>query len=152
MQIETLKDVLHWTTEFHQHLSQCLAHCADSNESARAKLLLDYLATHETRLAQTLRRFEQTASTNALNTWCYEYLDKQPIIQHSRCDNQFAKMNTHEIISLISEEHEQLIGLYRYLLSRADTESAQELLGNLTSLEEHEAMRMMQSANRLEDV
>ena len=23
MQIETLKDVLHWTREFHQHLSQC---------------------------------------------------------------------------------------------------------------------------------
>ena len=152
MQIETLKDVLHWTTEFHQHLSQCLTHCADSNENTRAKLLLDYLATHETKLAQILHRFEQTANTNALNTWCYEYLDKHPIIQHNQCDKPFAKMNTHEIMGIIVDQHEQLISLYRYLQSRADTVSAQELLGNLTSLEEHEAMQMMQSANRLEDI
>ena len=47
MQIETLKDVLHWTREFHQHLSQCLSHCADKNTDERARMILAYLSNHE---------------------------------------------------------------------------------------------------------
>jgi hypothetical protein len=48
MQIETLKDVLHWTREFHQHLSQCLSHCADKNMDERARMILAYLSDHAT--------------------------------------------------------------------------------------------------------
>ena len=47
MQIETLKDVLHWTKEFHQHLNQCLSHCADKNTDERARMILAYLSEHE---------------------------------------------------------------------------------------------------------
>jgi hypothetical protein len=36
MQVETLEDVLHWTKEFHKHLSRCLQNSADENQGARA--------------------------------------------------------------------------------------------------------------------
>jgi len=152
MQIETLKDVLNWTRDFHQHLASCLHHCTNQHQTERAQLLLEYLAEHEQKLVAVLDGFTQSASVNALNTWCYEYLDKHPIVRHAQCDQPFAQMNTEEIISEIAGQHGQVIDLYRYLQSRAETASAQDLLAQLLALEEHEVMRMAQSTNRLEDL
>lgn len=152
MQIETLRDVLHWTGEFHHHLENAMQHGASQNESERAKLLLDYLSIHEQKLTQVLESFEESASINALNTWCYEFLDKQPIVRSDQGDKPFSTMNAEEIINETLHQHQQVIELYRYLHSRAETPSAQELLSQLTSLEEHEAMVMAQGANRLQDV
>ena len=152
MQIETLKDVLHWTKEFHTQLSRCLQHCADKNQDTRAQMLLTYLVTHEEKLATVVARFEQSGDSRALNTWCYEYLDKHPIVQHQHCDAPFADLDTEQIMAVIVEQHQQVIELYRYLLSQAVIPSARELLEGLKSLEEHEAMQMSHSANRLHDL
>ena len=68
MQIETLKDVLHWTREFHQHLSQCLSHCADKNMDERARMILAYLSDHEKALTKVVSGFETSGDEHALNT------------------------------------------------------------------------------------
>jgi hypothetical protein len=152
MKIETLKDVLSWTQGFHESLSTCMQHCGDKNVSRRSKLLLDYLAKHETHLADVVERFSQQASSNALNTWCYEYLEKHPIIHKAAGQEPFSEISSLEITEVIMEQHRQVIELYRYLYSRADAPSAVELLKQLLDLEEHEVMQMAQSANRLEDL
>ena len=152
MQVETLRDVLNWTREHHQHLASCMQHCADENESERAKLLLDYLSDHEQKLVEVLDGFRETADSKALDTWCYEYLDKHPIVRHGKCDKPFAEMTADEIITEISHQHGQIIELYRYLRGRDAALSWQELLDQLVSLEEHESMQMVQAANRLHDL
>lgn len=152
MQIETLNDVLDWTLNFHQHLSKCLEHCSSTQESERAKLLLQYLASHEKKLSNVIEDFQQTASSSALNTWCYEYLEKYPLDRHTRCSKPFAELSSKEIIKQVEDFHAPVIALYRYLRSRADAPSAHELLDQLTSIEEHEAMQMAHGANRLEDL
>jgi DNA integrity scanning protein DisA with diadenylate cyclase activity len=152
MQVENLRDILDWTIDFHQQLSLCLADCANKNESERAKLLLDYLAQHEQRLTKVIMKFEKTASSNALNTWCYEYLDKHPIVKHKHTDAPFSDLNTLQITEIVIHMHQQVITLYRDLAAQTVVNSAHDLLEELLSLEEHEAMRMSQSANRLEDM
>ncbi len=152
MQIETLKDVLHWTREFHQHLSQCLSHCADKNTSERARMILGYLSDHEKALTKVVSGFETSGDEHALNTWCYEYVAKHPIVRHAHCDAPFAELDATQIMEVIVDQHQQVIELYRYLASRADIPSAKELMESLRSLEEHEMMRMAQSANRFEDI
>lgn len=152
MQIETLKDVLHWTKEFHQQLAHNLAENGKSNDSDRAKMLLDYLDQHETKLAQTIAKFEETGDQNALNTWCYEFLDKHPITQHQQPDILLENLSSSEITTAIAKQHQQIIELYRYLHNRAETASAKELLENLLALEKHEVMQMVQNANRLEGI
>lgn len=152
MQIETLRDVLNWTKEFHQHLNQCLSHCADKNTNERAKLILAYLSDHEESLAKVVNDFETSGNENALNTWCYEYVNKQPIVRHGHCDAPFADLDAVQIMDVIVDQHQQVIELYRFLASRADIPSTQEMLTSLGSLEEHEIMRMVQSANRFEDI
>jgi len=152
MQIETLRDVLHWTRNFHTQLQECLTHCSDINEDERAKLLLVYLSDHENKLIRVLDGFERTASLNALDTWCYEYVDKYPVQRHRACEANFTKMNSAEISTEISNLHEQVIGLYRHILDRATSESSRGLLSGLLNIETHMAMQATQSANRLSDL
>lgn len=152
MQIETIRDALHWTKEFHQHLSQCLTHCADKNTDERARMMLAYLSDHEKALTQVVSGFEASGDEHALNTWCYEYVHKHPITQHVHCDAPFADLDATQIMAVIVDQHQQVIELYRYLASRANIPSARELLESLQGLEEHEMMRMAQSANRFDDM
>jgi hypothetical protein len=152
MQVETLKDVLAWTVKFHRNLSACLRHCAGSNQDARAKLLLDYLAQHEEKLSAIVSRFEETAETRALNTWCYDYLEKHPILHSTQCDAPFQDLEPDEIMAVITDQHEQVIDLYCYLHARADTEMVRELMEHLKSLEEQEARQMTQGANRMQEM
>ncbi|WP_339674328.1 ATPase [Dasania marina] len=152
MQIETLKDVLHWTKEFHQQLSRCLSHCADKNTDERARMILAYLSEQEKSLTKVVNSFETSGDEHALNTWCYEYVNKQPIVQHVHCDAPFANLDATQIMEVIVDQHQQVIELYRYLASRADIPSTQEMLASLLSLEEHEMMRMVHSANRFRDM
>lgn len=152
MKVETLRDVLHWTSEFHQHLMEYLKRCADKTENTRAQMLLNYLSEHEEMLGHAVLQFEATGNEHALNTWCYEYFDKNPIVQHHHCDAPFSELSTTDIMQVIIHQHQQIIDLYRYLHDRADISSAKELMEALRSFEEHEIMVMSQSANRLEDI
>lgn len=152
MQVETLRDVLEWTTKFHRNLGDCLRQCAEKNQSARADLLLDYLAKHEHRLAGLVAAFEDRAETRALNTWCYDYMDKNPILHSTDCDAPFAELDAGKIMDVVADQHQQVIELYRYLYARADTDPTRELMEEVKELEEHEAMQMTQGANRLQDL
>jgi len=152
MRIETLKDVLHWTKEFHANLSQCLSHCADQRSDERARMMLEYLSEREKTLTDVVGGFEISGDESALNTWCYEYVSRHPITQHVHCDALFTELDTAQIMEVIVDQHRQIIDLYSYLESRADIPSVKELLESLSSLEEHEVMRMTQSINRFSDL
>ncbi|MEX0942948.1 MAG: ATPase [Pseudomonadales bacterium] len=152
MKIETISDIIDWTRQYHELLSRCLAQAKDENLAERARLLLDYLAKHEHQLSLVLQGFEDSDNLKALHTWCYDYLDKYPVKPHPACDKPYAKMSTGEIIKQVEYENGQILALYRHVRSRVDSPSAIELIEQLISLEEHEAMRMAHSANRLEDL
>ena len=152
MQVETLRDVLVWTREFHKNLSACLQHCAGKNENARSQMLLAYLAVHEQELAQTVAGFVDTADTRALNTWCYDYMDKHPILHSTNCDAPFQDLGPEEIMSVVTDQHDQVIELYRYLFGRADIEATRELMDEVKSLEEQEIRQMVQGVNRMQDM
>lgn len=152
MKVETLRDILHWTRELHEYLANCTKHCATRNEDQRAKLLLQYLADHERKLAHTLKRFEETASPKALDTWVYDYLDQYPVTRHLSCDEPYSAAGAREAMAEVMNLHEQVLALYHYLQGRADTGSMRELVDQLTELEEHQAMQMTHDANRFEDL
>jgi hypothetical protein len=152
MQVETLRDVLHWTKVFHQELSQRLSHGAGKNIDERAQILLSYLSDHEKSLTKALSGFQTSGEEHALNTWFYEYIQKHPIIRHVHCDAPFAELDARQIMEVIVDQHQQVIELYRHLESQAVIPSAIELLATLRSLEEHESMRMTHAANRFDDM
>lgn len=152
MQVESVKDIVDWTVQFHHELAACLKDCAKASHEQRAKLLLTYLADHEKTLERLIAEFENTADLNALNTWCYEYVDKHPIVKHKHSDVPYAELDSRDIMAQVTQLHEQVIEMFQDLYQRAPVESEKALLKQLFEVESHEAMRISQSANRLEDL
>ena len=146
MNIETLRDVLHWSRKFHLQLQECMEHCADTAVGERERMLLVYLSDHENRLIKVLDNFEKTANANALNTWCYEYIDKKSIISHQNCSKPLANMSIEEIMTEVVNLHEQIVELYKHLLDRNIVGSAHDLLQNLVDMETHESMLMVKNS------
>ena len=152
MQVETLSDVLDWTKAIHTNLADCLTHCGEGSERERIKILLDYLAHHERELSRVLTLTKQHATPAALNTWCYDYFEKYPVKPHEECHAEFRDMDTRQATATLLSVHEKIIGLYRYLHSRAEVTSSRELLEQLMALEEHKAMRIARDTARMEDL
>lgn len=152
MRVETLGDVLDWTKRTHANLADCLARCSRKTHRERLKMLLDYLVEHERQLSHTLELARHDAMPSALNTWCYEYFENAPARPERQCQAQFRDMDVDEVMAAVLAFHDQVTGLYRYLLDNADVPSARELLENLLSLEEHEAMRLARDAGRMNEL
>lgn len=115
-------------------------------------MLLHYLADHEEKLAKALVAFEEQANLGALNTWCIEYIEKQPILPHEVCTAPLAGLSTAEIMRDLVHQHEQIVALYRHLESRLPRGHAQQLLSNLAEMESHESMQMVKNSQQLEDL
>ncbi|WP_258807669.1 ATPase [Pseudidiomarina sp. CB1] len=152
MQVETIRDVLHWTIAFHENLRDCLQHCAQLNKDERAKLILRYIAEHEDSLARIVKGFANTAEAKALNTWCYDYIDKHPIIHHGHCESPFQALDMPHIMEKTVDHHTHVIELFEHLHTRVDIDSAKELLQTIQNVEENEIKRMVQTANRFSDL
>lgn len=152
MKVETLADVLRWTKKKHQEMSDCLGKSVGKTEDGRARLLLDYLASHEAELGRTVAAIETTADSRALNTWCYEYVQDLPVMDPSCTNLFFYEMRTATILQTITEQHQYIIELYSRLNDQFESKPAYDLLQQLLLLEQQEVKRIVQGANRLEDV
>lgn len=152
MAAQTLNDVLSRTREFHKGLAESLNRSAADNQDVRAKLLLDYLQSHEEKLANALKTFQETAELKQLDTWFYEFAQKHNVIRSGQHHKPFSEMTTDEILAEVMDEHQQVIQLYRYLYGRAGTSPAGELLQELVELEQHEAMLLNREGERTDEL
>jgi hypothetical protein len=148
MAAQTLNDVLSRTREFHSRLSECLGRSSDRTDNTRAELLLDYLQDHEQKLSRALEVMQNSADHKQLDTWFYEFTQKHNVIRTSQENKAYAEMDVDDIMAAVTDQHKQIIELYRYLYGRAGTSPARELLKQLIDLEEHEAMRLSQQGSR----
>ena len=140
MQIEVLKDVLHWTKKCQFQLRGCLKHWGDNTESEQLGWLLHYLAQHEDKLAKALVIFEEQTNLEILNTWCIEYTDKRPKLLHKAIAAPVTEFSRAKIIKNIVQQHEQILLLYRHLESRLPRGNAQRLMLDLAKAEYYQSM------------
>ncbi|WP_404416772.1 ATPase [Marinospirillum sp.] len=152
MQIKTFADLIDWTRALHAKLEKCLAHCSSLHHDERATLLLEYLASHENEMEKMVAGFEQQADPKAAHTYIYDYMPHNPVTSHLDCDDHYAKLDYHEILSEVVDFHEQIISLYQTLVARADIPEATELLQSLLDMEEHETKRLVRQTERMDDL
>ncbi|WP_214001046.1 hypothetical protein [Arsukibacterium sp.] len=152
MKVESFRDLLDWTSGYHQHLSNCFADSAKAHSDKRPQLLLNYLADKEMDLATRVRGFKDVGENKALNTWCTEHIDKHPLMAEAACDDAFTTMDTNQIITEVEKQHELIILLYQNLFERSHPPQMQEMLAEVRDLEKEHAQQMMYGANRLEDI
>jgi hypothetical protein len=152
MEIETLRDVIHWAKKVHLQLSERLSESQEDAVDERAKLVLSYLSTYEKKLVKVLAGFEENGNERALNTWCIEYVTKFKRENGEFSNKSFGDLNAQQIISTVVEQHQYLLSLFKFLAMQSVTASTQELMEELISFEEHETMKMVQATNRFEDM
>jgi hypothetical protein len=152
MEIETLRDVIHWAKKVHLQLSERLSESQEDAVDERAKLVLSYLSTYEKKLVKVLAGFEENGNERALNTWCIEYVTKFKRENGEFSNKSFGELNAQEIISTVVEQHQYLLSLFKFLAMQSVTASTKELMEELVSFEEHETMKMVQATNRFEDM
>jgi hypothetical protein len=152
MEVETLRDVIHWTKDVHLQLSECLSKCKKDNEDERAKMVLSYLSSYEKKLAKVFQSFEEKGDERALNTWCIEYINKFKRHNGGFSDEPFVGLNAQQVVATVVESHEYLMSLFNFLSMQAATASTKELMEEISSFEEHETMKMVQATNRFEDM
>jgi hypothetical protein len=151
MKIESMRDILNWTVQFHEQLAECLKHCSPSH-SERTKMAMQYLLSHEKHLAVLVKSFSDKAQFGELETLFIEYLEKNPIVLNEHFDGDFKNMNDTEISAIIIDQHQQVIALYSYLKGQAVIAHHEELLNNLLKLEKQEIVLMAQGLNRFQDI
>ncbi|MFQ3172074.1 MAG: hypothetical protein ACI9DG_002114 [Oleispira sp.] len=152
MEIETLRDVIHWAKKVHLQLSERLSESQEDAVDERAKLVLSYLSTYEKKLVKVIVGFEEKGNERALNTWCIEYVTKFKHENGEFSNKSFGDLNAQQIISTVVEQHQYLLSLFKFLAMQSVTASTQELMEELISFEEHETMKMVQATNRFEDM
>lgn len=152
MTVETIEDVLELTRRLHANLADTLQHASYGAQQERLRMLLDYLSLHERELSRVIALIEEDAQPAALHTWCAEYFDKHPFAHEELDRIDYARMTVTEVMLSLLSIHERIINLYRYLSARAEISSTEELLNGVLALEQHEVMRMMRDAVRLEDL
>lgn len=152
MDIRTFGELIDWTRDLHQHLANCLGHCATVHEEERARALLEYLATHEAEMARIVDEFERQSARNTLETRVYDYLKHTPIETHRTCDEPYAKLDFQGIYREVMDYHRQVMDLYKSLSAKAEIPEARELLSALLKMETNESMRLSRQIGRMDDV
>ncbi|WP_336366474.1 ATPase [Marinobacter sp. C2H3] len=152
MDIKTFGELIDWTRDLHQHLANCLGHCATVHEEERARALLEYLATHEAEMARMVDEFERQSARNTLETRVYDYLKHNPIETHRTCDEPYAKLDFQGIYREVMDYHRQVMDLYKSLSEKAEIPEARELLSALLKMETNESMRLSRQIGRMDDV
>ena len=148
MTVETIKDILELTRRLHANLADKLKCAAKDAQQEKLRMLLDYLSQHEQELSRAIALSEKDTEKAVLQTWCAEYFDKHPFKLETLGNLDFANMSTGDVMRSLLAVHD----LYRYLSTRAEVSSTEELLNGLLALEQHEIMRMIRDAEKLEDL
>lgn len=150
MHYRQVRDILEWIQSLHQHLAQCYRQLADQSKNERVTLMLQYLADHEAALQDALQKYEADASESTLDTWMDgAQLELPPALANLKIDLQNA--SPMDLVKIAINSHDFLIGKYKELHELAEVETVREIFANLLQLEQHESMRTVRDAFRLED-
>ena len=152
MRFKQLEDILSWVTQFHLDVENKYSEMKESVERERVAMLLEYLADHEHALAEATTRYKDSAQMSLLNTW----FNQMPEINYKEKLNEilksFSGSDTYEVVIIAIQCHDLLIDLYKNLQLANDTPSSKEFFQELINMEEHEKLRMVRDAGRLEDI
>lgn len=152
MRYKTVKDILDWTAELHRQLGELAEKAADDPGRDRLKLVVEYLADHESRLKKAILGFETETPDGVLSTW----FDRAPNFELPDLNGDAEALanadSIEQAVSLVVDFHDQIVGIYGNLAEQTNNEKIRELFESLASLEEHDKLRLVRNAHHLRDM
>ncbi len=145
MRFEQVRDILDHAREFHKKLHEFYQQLANQEESARIKLLLEYLGGHESFLEQGIANFEESASEQILDTW-FQFTQDEALLQLPEKLDLKPHMPVEEVIRIGLELDDRLIKLYKDALENSDVPEVQQVFDNLLAMEQQEQRHLVRAA------
>lgn len=151
MRFKTVKDVVEHARQLHKQIAGFYKQLSNRQHQERIKMLLDYLARHETNLEKMLASFEKDRSQQIWDEW-FQFATDDTLPQTLKGAAVHANMDVDEIISLALQLDDYFINLYRDMAQNASSAAVKEIFENLLAFEQQEKNRTVRAALSLKDL
>lgn len=152
MRFKRVEDILAWVVQFHADLEKHYRELEEGSARERVVMLLEYLADHQRALGEATEKFKGDASSQLLDTWFNQAPEVNDSENLASLASRVSGASTSEVVLIAIECHDLLIQMYQGLQSESDVQSVKDLFQTLIAMEEHEKLRMVRDAGRLEDL
>ncbi len=142
------KEILDYAREYHRRVSEFYQQLKDKSESARVKMLLDYLVRHKAHLDKALSDFEDETKSRALDAW-FQYSQDKCIFAPLDAAQYSADMTVEEVLALGVTLDSCLLASYQGMADTANTPECREIFENLLLMEEQEKHKLARIALEL---
>ena len=145
MRFAQVRDIIDHTKAFHKRLSEFYQDLADHEEAVRVKLLLDYIVRHEKHLEKALADYEESASTQILDTW-FQFSQDESTLKSPEDIQIKPDMSLEDVIRMGLELDGQVIRVYEDAAANADVPEVRRVFKYLLELEKHEEHHLVRAA------
>lgn len=141
-----VSEILEWVEAFHEQIAKEYDRVKVEPNSERVISLLNYMADHERKLNESIKKFEIGAADEFLNTWSQECPPLELPESLEELHRTLSGKNTTNIIAQAIEFHDLLISAYKELTAAAEVESVKALFKDLADLEQNEKLQTIRDA------
>lgn len=152
MKVETLNELLNWCGAIHAELADRMNRGAAQSPDGPARWLMEYVAKHEAQMADQLEGIEEAADRKALKTWVYDWLEHPPPKPETVVADADRETAFEAVARAVFDAHNEIMSVLRFLVDRADTPEAKELMQQMLSLEEGHTRQIGQQMHRIRDM
>jgi len=150
MAFKQLKDLLEWTTQYHEMLERQYETLASSQRDERMKMTLGFLAGREHHLAERMERFLQDADDDLMDSWLVDSqeFDIRKIPAHIPVCTGCADI--HDVHKNILQAHKTLTDMYELRSFLAQNTREADLFRELAANQQTEARLQSREIGRLD--
>lgn len=131
-------EIITHARECYQIVSNFYQQLTDKAKSTRVKMLLDYLARHEKRLAQTLADYEKEVQSKALSEW-YHYSQEHELFKNELNPDKYSEdMSVDDVLKLVDMIDGCFIRSYQGMVDTATNKNVREIFENLLQMAQQE--------------
>jgi len=143
------KSLLDIAKSFHQRLSEIYARLREQAQDEKAKLLVEYLSEHETRLQAVIDEFEKDVPQHALERWFKYTPQDNPLTKLGETDLP-GEVSTERLTEIALKLDQALIDWYHSIADRAVPDEVKATFERLAELEQKEGRELARDVQAFE--
>lgn len=150
MRFDQTGEVLHYIERFHEELAQMYTDLGERMAEQRSRMMLDYMSSRETEMAEAVEKFSHGSSDRSLKEWDPMNIDDSAIRKRLR-SGLHPEATADELLGLGLEVAAWLEGLFIRLEAKSSTPEQKSLFASLRDRAEREKHKLARNANMLMD-